>query len=652
MQTKGAKAGPRGVAGDVVARYLANLAAMYRRDSALAARIDALPFADLPALEPARDTNPTLRVTADDGRPVYLHSRYRPIEEARKFVAAQLEDANPEHAAQDAEQRNRTFVVSGIGLGYHLVELERLCDRPLLIVAEDDLARIKAAFCVVDLSELIADGRLILLTAADKLAVHEKMRLCSTDLMLGFRFLTLPGAQRVAERFHTDVRGQVTDFVRYYKMQMVTLLRNARITAQNVAFNLPSYLAGPGIEVLRGRGRGYPAILVAAGPSLARNIAQLGALRERAIVIAVQTVFKLLLARGTPPHFVTSLDFHEVSRQFFEGVDEVGETILVAEPKATWHVLDLYPGRMHVLHAGFADDLLREAAPQRDALKPGSTVAHLSFYLAQHLECDPIILIGQDLAYSEGLYYPPGMPIEAIWQPELGRFQTVEMKHWERIVRSRPILRKVRDIHGRETYTDEQLFSYAEQFQADFQACGARVIHASEAGMQLEGVETMSLHDAAERFCTRKLPADLFASEAGPPTEAMPSAAAALERRLEELAEIRDIAERMDGLLEQLTGLLDRPAEFNRIVVRVDDLRTLIQKHERTYKLIVAVSQTAELRRYSADRSIRDEEHETAETARRRLRRDRDFVQSFVDGIGFLEQILPRALERLRERVS
>ena len=91
MQTERAKAGPPGGGADTVARYLANLAAMYKRDPALAARIDALPFADLPALEFARDANPTLRVTADDGRPVYVHSRYRPIEEARKFVAAQLE---------------------------------------------------------------------------------------------------------------------------------------------------------------------------------------------------------------------------------------------------------------------------------------------------------------------------------------------------------------------------------------------------------------------------------------------------------------------------------------------------------------------------------------------------------------------------------
>ena len=109
------------------------------------------------------------------------------------------------------------------------------------------------------------------------------------------------------------------------------------------------------------------------------------------------------------------------------------DSILVAEPKATWHVLDAFGGRAHVLYNDWYDDLMRSVAPQRGKLRAGSTVAHLSLYLAEHLGCDPIILIGQDLSFSEGLYYPAGMPIEQIWRPELNRFCTVEMKQWERV---------------------------------------------------------------------------------------------------------------------------------------------------------------------------------------------------------------------------
>lgn len=632
---------PSDVTGPCRQRYLVNLGALYRRDPDLAARLDALPFTQAAQLEAARDGHATVRLSADDGREIYAHSRYRPLEEARRFVDNLSAPDNP------------TFFVSGLGIGYHLIELERRFDRPALIVAEDNLGLVKAALCLHDFSELISDGRLILLTCADNRALHARLSACNADLMLGFHFVTLPHTRRCQVRFHEQMRRLLTDFVSFARMQMVTLLKTARVTFRNIAFNLPSYLANPGVETLENRVAGYPAIVVAAGPSLARNLDQLGPLRERAVIIAVQTVLRLLRSLDLTPHFVTSLDFHEVSAEFFRGVDEVGDCILVAEPKATWHVLDMFGGGKRVLQHRFHEALLREHAPRRGSLRPGSTVAHLAFYLAQHLGCDPIIFVGQDLAFSEGMFYVPGSPIEKIWQPELNRFQTVEMKQWERVVRNRSILRNVKDIHGRDAYADDLLFTYREQFENDLSAAPQTVIQATEGGVPLAGTEVMSLREAARRYCTRPLPAGLFDERCDATANTLKAGAcAALEARIAELRPVQKIAREMNGLLERLETLVDRPAEFNRVIVRVDALRTLIHKYDEMYRLVVDVSAMAELRRYTADRRLGTPGTETTETARRRLRRDRDFVDSFIDGCEFLERVLPEALERLRERMS
>jgi len=621
--------------------YLANLAALYRRDAELAAKLDALPFARVARLERARDGDPTVRLTADDGRAVYAHSRYRPLEEARRLV--------DELPAVD----NPTFFVSGLGLGYHLVELKRRFERPVLIVAEDDLGLIKAALCVHDFSESIEEGRLIILSGADNRALHKRLGACNADLMLGIQFVVLPHTRRCRVEFHDEMRRRLTDFVSFARMQMVTLLKTAQVTFKNIAFNLPSYLAYSGVETLAGRAADYPAIIVAAGPSLARNLDQLHRLRERAVIIAVQTVLHLLRALGVVPHFVTSLDFHEISAEFFRGIDDVGDCTLVAEPKATWHVLDMFDGQKRVLHHRFYDALLREHSPHRGTLRPGSTVAHLALYLAQHLGCDPIIFVGQDLAFSEGMFYMPGSPIEQIWEPELNRFETVEMKQWERIVRNRSILRKVKDIRGRDTYADDLLFTYREQFENDLAGAPQKIIQATEGGVPLVGAEVMPLREAVSRYGTRRLPSDRFSDEREKAAGALQAqACAALEARIDELKQVQKIAREMNGLLEKLDGLIDRPAEFNRVIVRVDALRMLIRKYDQMYRLVIDVSAAAELRRYTADRRLGAPGTETSETARRRLRRDREFVDSFIAGCGFLERVLPEALARLRERMS
>lgn len=559
-----------------LARYLANLGGMYRSDPSLAAQLDALPFAALPALEATRHGGPTVRLPADDGRAVYAHSRYDPATEARRAVAALPADANP------------TFVLFGCGLGYHIVEIAARFDQPLIVVVEPELALIKAACCTTDLREALAAGRLLFLTSRDKAALHARLLPRYADVLLGVQFVTLPYTDRCRRAFHADMRGLLADFAAFARMQMVTLVRNARVTARNIAFNLPTYVTQPGIDDLRGVAAGRPAVVVAAGPSLAQALPHLAGLRERAVLIAVQTVFKPLLAHGVQPHFVTSLDFHEVSGEFFRNCGDVGDCTLVAETKATWHVVDRYPGPVRLLHARFADGLLRDAAPRRAGLRSGSTVAHLAFYLAQHLGCDPIILVGQDLAFADGLYYPPGMPIEDIWRPELGRFQTVEMKQWERIVRGRPILRKVPDVSGRTVYSDDQLVSYAEQFESDFATSAARVIHAGARGMRLRGATGMPVAEALARFCGAPLPPD-WRPPAPPPLDsnARARAADALDARLAEVVALRDIASQMQALLARLAECVTQPDAFNRLLLRVDELRAGIRRYERTYALVV-----------------------------------------------------------------
>lgn len=634
-------------------RYLANLGALYALDPELAARIDALPFAQTLPLEPTQDGHLTTRLTADDGKPIYVHSRYRPLEEAQTLMTNQTQRPSEGNGGgPDADLENLCFLVAGLGLGYHVAELERRFSRPFLIVAEDDLALIKTALCVTDLAKPLQDRRLAFLTSIDRARLHERLRPIMTPLMLGLHFINPPTMRRYHVQFQTEISRLMRDFVSYARVQMHSVLRNARLTCRNAAFNLPTYLTQPGVEVLARRAAGYPAIIVAAGPSLARNIDQLGGLRDKAVLIAVQTVLKTLLARGVAPHLVTSLDYHELSAEFFRGIEDLGGAALVAESKVTWHVPDVFPGRIHMLRSHFLEDLLQAAAPPRAALRAGSTVAHLAFYLAEHLGCDPVILIGQDLSFCEGLYYPPGTPIERIWQPELGRFQTIEMKQWERIVRSRATLHTVQDIHGRDAYADDQMLTYAEQFQADFMAATTRVIHACEGGLRLEGTEVMTLREAAERFCTRPLPPDLLTPSAvKPDAEVVPAALRAFRERLEEIQELRRNALETLELLERLADLVERPAEFNRLVGRVDELRTRVQRNERTYDLVSQVSQRAELRRLQADRAISDDRQETPEMARRRLARDCEYVAAYVDGCDYLLEMLPEALRRAEERL-
>ncbi len=622
-------------------RYRTNLSALYEADPELAARVEALPFGALPVLEPARDGRWTARLADGSGRSVYIHSRNRPADEARRLLESAGEIEHP------------TFLLIGLGLGYLVELIEQQFDQPVVIVLEPELRLVKLALCVVDLARPLRDGRLILLTRDEKRHVHERLKRCTADLALGPKRITLPHAARGPRHVYEAVTNELHAYLEFCKTQILTIFRTARISYRNLLYNLPAYLSQCGVQALRDRLRGYPAIVVSAGPSLARHIPLLRALSDRAVIICVQTVFRLLREAGIEPHFVTSLDYHEVSRTFFDGIDDYGRTVLVAEPKATWHVIDAFdPHRRLVLDHEIYPRLLGELAPPRGSLPAGSTVAHLAFYLAEHLGCDPVVFVGQDLSFSQGLYYLPGSSIERLWAPELGRFCTIENKQWERIVRFRPILRTICDLHGRPAYVDDTFRTYIDQFTRDFARARCEVIQASEAGVLVPGMKPLGLREVARRYCGRALPVRDFRNLIRPVRVERPRVLEALEQRLLQLREMRDVARRTLELLERLAGLIERPAEFNRLIVRIDDLRNAIGRYRELYRTVVEVSSQADLKRYGADRRIGSHEFETPQTARQRLARDRDFVQAFIEGCDFMESILSGCIDRMREGVG
>ena len=65
--------------------------------------------------------------------------------------------------------------------------------------------------------------------------------------------------------------------------------------------------------------------------------------RANVVVITAQTMLKPLLAYGIKPDFVTALDYHEISKRFYEGLTDLPDVTLVAEPLVHPTVLDQLP---------------------------------------------------------------------------------------------------------------------------------------------------------------------------------------------------------------------------------------------------------------------------------------------------------------------
>src|SRR5690606_18334926 len=172
------------------------------------------------------------------------------------------------------------------------------------------------------------------------------------------------------------------------------------------------------------------------------------------------------------------------------------------EPRANAAILDAFPGDMRLPGDEFLDTVLHLPAEARARLTPAATVAHQAYYLARFMGADPVILIGQDLAFTDGQYYAPGAAIHTTWAPELNPFTSLERLEWERIARARGSLIEATDHLGRRVYTDEQMATYRAQCERDFAGDAAKdllTIDATAGGIRKDHTTPMPLRDALDR---------------------------------------------------------------------------------------------------------------------------------------------------------
>ena len=597
------------------APYLANLAALWAHDAALASRIDAIGHQPSYALTASRGGALTLARQINDAT-VYLHSRYDPLDEAAKLV-----DPAP------VSERS-CFYVHGFGLGYHVQTLfDRAADDGMIWILENDLLLLRTAFEAIDYSAMIESGRLHFVTAADKADFFGRLMPHAASLAIGFEGITHPPSLRFEPVFHAQMQQLIEEFRSYCQTTISTLVHNSKRTAENVTANLPWYISTPSLSRLENHYQGKPAIIVSAGPSLRKNKHLLKDAVGHAVLIAVQTTLQPLLEMGIEPNFVTSLDYHDICTRFFEKLPPNLKTELVAEAKATDAIFGLHPGPVSLIGNEFAESLLEEMQLNKAKLNSGATVAHLAYYLANYLGCDPIIFVGQDLGFSDGLCYMPGTSYEDVWQPELSRFCTVEMKQWEQIARDRHILRRVPDHQGNPTYTEERLFTYLQHFERDFAVAKNRIIDATEGGVLKRGAEPMRLADALAQFCKEPLGIDRPAYP-GRTQDKIDQCAESLNKRKAEASEILHIASETLPLLELLRDNITNQAFVNRTIAKIDQLRSRIKALSKCYGLITQLTQSSELSRFKADRQISAARVSGTEKQRRQVQRDIENVKA------------------------
>jgi len=396
----------------------------------------------------------------------------------------------------------------GFGLGYHLSEFRKYKESNLvkrIIIIEKDLAILKLAFSLTDYSSFLKSPEIKLIGGVDIGNVYNEFYnhflISSSKLFAKAMTIVSCGGSISMDK---DYYLQTVKYIRHAMHQTVSDFGNSPEDSlqglENTLRNIEYILSYPGIVDFTGAFKNKPAVLVSSGPSLDKNIELLRELGDKALIIACDASYKSLLKKGIQPHMVTSIERVIENLNFYDNLgnheEMVKKTYFAGTPIQPKEIYDIC-----VRDNGMRCFNVYRKYPYNDwigiekgGVACGKSVANLAFNILSYLECSPIVLIGQDLAFgSDGRSHEEGANVA-----------TNDLKKWLDNPKLRVTNYGMEEMWVEGNYvpkikTIKWWYLFKRSFEKDIAGYGGRVINATEGGAKIEGAELMTFREAIDK---------------------------------------------------------------------------------------------------------------------------------------------------------
>lgn len=365
--------------------------------------------------------------------------------------------------------------------------------------------------------------------------------------------------EKVAAGINTKIMGKVTNL-------NITLpyLRNALI-------NAPLASGGDYLQQWQGMRKDRPALIVAAGPSLNKQLPILAQNQDLFTIIAVDMVWPILKTHGIVPDAILALDPESVPSWPRNEIDE-GTAFCVdigCGSKLLWS-----NDQNHLLTCAnlAVYQILKELGVKVSLLSTGGSVATSAFALAERLEANPIVFIGQDLALTGGKDHADGYinPYDAgVLSGRLEAGFDVEGYYGDRL------------------RTERQLLTYKTWFENRIKALPEKlIINATEGGARIQGAIQLPFATVCQEIRSAKI----FKTPLVQPFKRCIEPDH-IQRLNEGLVRIRDGIDVMKGLAEKGHKLCMKMGKHPNLkqLKKLDALNMAIKNHQQSSKSFIDI---------------------------------------------------------------
>lgn len=417
---------------------------------------------------------------------------------------------------------HHVVVVFGLGMGQLARAVRSMYNVPIVIY-EPDVAVLRT---VLEYGPLELGNIPIVSGIADLTRLWRDFAARMVDV----RVLTTPG-------YYAAYPEEVKAFIEVipFLLQRVAISKatyqnRARVWVEDIIENVELLTHSPPFLTLQDGYEGVPAFIIGAGPSLDKNIHLLRQAAKKGIVFATNSGAVSLAKHGIEPQVVCCIESIDASSKL-AGLFFIDRVVRGFSLSASPQTLRTGTGPLLPVHEAIAQyNGPLEDLTGHGGLPMAGSVSTIALSLARVLGCSPLVLVGQDLAYSGGLTYATGTGYEASRAEVDPATGTVHLKWNEEVIR----------VHGhaqgptrdREEHRRVPAWGGAGEVDSGVSFAGVQhwfeataellrkvkstaiLINATEGGVHIQGFEDRRLADLLAELPDRDITAESIARDA------------------------------------------------------------------------------------------------------------------------------------------
>ncbi|MGI9256457.1 MAG: motility associated factor glycosyltransferase family protein, partial [Salinispira sp.] len=313
-----------------------------------------------------------------------IHSLRNPRREAEKLMKGMVDPAAP------------GLLVFGMGLVYHLDALKRLFPQKECVCFEPNSnwpARLAGCGLMEPARQIITPE------------TPDWQELLKDFFQNSYQLVALKPYRRAYPQLFDEVQTLQKVYGSRKNMNRNTLKRFGSRWVENLLSNFLFLEEQRSINEMRGMFFGFPALLLAGGPTLEAVLPLLPELRVRMIILAVDTALPRCRESGVEPDFLMVVDPQYWNTKHFEhSFQELpppqNRSILISESSAhprTFRLIGTVPyfcGSLFPLGA-----LFEQALPPRDRLGSGGSVSTTAWDFLKYIGTSTIYIAGMDMGF-------------------------------------------------------------------------------------------------------------------------------------------------------------------------------------------------------------------------------------------------------------